>query len=156
MYKQYLSIFRTYDARLRVYLAHLAPLIDLISRVYVARVFLLSGWSKISDWESTLFLFMNEYHVPLLPPLVAAPLATFAELVFGFMLFLGAFTQASAFGLFLVNIVAVISYYAELSSSSAAMMDHLEWGIILGALMASRIHPWSIDRWINRDCDIAS
>jgi uncharacterized membrane protein YphA (DoxX/SURF4 family) len=38
-------------------LALLAPLADLLARLYIARVFLLSGWSKISDWDTTLYLF---------------------------------------------------------------------------------------------------
>ena len=37
-------------------------------RWYVALQFLKSGWLKVSDWDSTLYLFQEEYHVPLLPP----------------------------------------------------------------------------------------
>ena len=37
-------------------------------RWYVAWQFLKSGWLKVSDWDSTLYLFQEEYHVPLLPP----------------------------------------------------------------------------------------
>lgn len=156
MYKQFLSRVCSYHSQLQHYLGLLAPIIDLIGRIYVARVFILSGWSKITDWDSTLFLFMNEYHVPLLPAGLAAPLATFAELGFGVMLVFGVFTQAAASGLFLVNIVAVISYYSELSSSPAAIMDHFEWGIILGGLMVSSIHPWSFDQLINSKCNASS
>ena len=32
-----------------------------LARLYVARVFFLSGVNKVSDWDTTLFLFMNEY-----------------------------------------------------------------------------------------------
>lgn len=156
MYKQFQHLLSSKHAQLRSFLGHLAPMIDLVSRIYVSRVFLLSGWSKITDWDSTLFLFMNEYHVPLLPAGLAAPMATSAELGFGVMLLLGLSTQASAFGLFLVNIVAVISYYSELSSSPAAVMDHFEWGIILGGLMVSSIHPWSLDRLIESKCPTLS
>ena len=37
-------------------------------RWYVAWQFLKSGWLKVSEWDSTLYLFQEEYHVPLLPP----------------------------------------------------------------------------------------
>ena len=58
----------------------LQPLFALAIRVYVARVFFLSGLTKLHDWNITLALFRNEYHVPVLPPAVAAVLGTSAEL----------------------------------------------------------------------------
>ena len=124
----------------------ISPAVDLIARIYVARIFILSGWSKLSDWDSTLFLFMSEYHVPLLPPVLAAVMGTAGELVFSIMLALGVFTQAAALGLFMVNAMAVISYYSELSGSPAAIRDHLEWGIILAGLMVNTSHLLSFDR----------
>jgi len=50
----------------------LQPLLLLGFRLYVARVFLLSGLTKIHDWSITVALFTDEYHVPILPPAVAA------------------------------------------------------------------------------------
>lgn len=58
----------------------LQPLLALGLRLYVARVFLLSGLTKIRDWSVTLALFENEYHVPALSPQVAAVLGTATEL----------------------------------------------------------------------------
>jgi putative oxidoreductase len=121
-----------------------SPVIDLAARLYVSRVFLLSGWNKLSDWPSTLYLFTSEYDVPLLPPLPAALLATAGELTFGLFLLFGIFTQFSAFGLFLVNLVAVISYYDELVGTPAAIHDHIEWGIILALIMSQKTHPLSL------------
>ena len=46
----------------------LQPLLLLGFRLYVARVFLLSGLTKIHDWSITVALFTDEYHVPILPP----------------------------------------------------------------------------------------
>lgn len=131
---------------LRSKLEVLAPLVDLIARMYVARVFWLAGWSKITDWSSTLYLFSEEYHVPFLPPALAAVVGTAGELGFSVLLLAGILTQVSAFGLFFVNFVAVISYYSSLADSPAALHDHMEWGIILALLMVSRSHPWSIER----------
>ena len=50
----------------------LAPLGDLLLRLYVANVFWKAGQVKIQDWSSTLYLFTEEYKVPLLPPEIAA------------------------------------------------------------------------------------
>ena len=87
----------------------------LFLRVYVAWVFLKSGMHKISDWELTLTLFEYEYAVPLLNYELAAYLATFAELVFPVFLIAGFGTRFFALALSLVNILAVVSYYATLA-----------------------------------------
>ena len=68
-----------------------APLL-LVTRVYVAWQFLKSGWLKIADWETTLFLFEEEYQVPLVSPMLAAVGGTFGELVFPVLLILGLLT----------------------------------------------------------------
>ena len=116
-----------------------------LARLYVARVFFLSGVNKVSDWDTTLFLFMNEYQVPLLPPVMAAFTGAFGELFFSVLLALGIQTRLSALALFFVNIVAVISYYSTLVALTAAFMDHIEWGIILGLLLSTAPCLLSVD-----------
>lgn len=46
----------------------LGPLLDLGIRLWVANVFWKAGLTKISNWDSTVSLFENEYDVPLLAP----------------------------------------------------------------------------------------
>jgi putative oxidoreductase len=106
----------------------LAPLGDLMLRVWVARVFWLSGLTKIESFDSTLQLFRYEYSVPLLPYDVAAYLATYSELSFSVLLTIGLFGRFSAAALFLLNIVAVISY-PELDANSIGY--HELWGLML-------------------------
>ncbi len=67
----------------------LQPLLLLIIRLYVARVFLMSGLTKIHDWSVTVALFTDEYHVPLLSPGVAALMGTATELSMPILLALG-------------------------------------------------------------------
>ena len=112
-------------------LTALAPLADLLLRLYVSKVFFLSGLTKIQDWGTTVFLFTEEYRTPFLPPLVAAIGGTAAELILPVLLTLGLFTRLSALGLFAVNIVALVSYYHVLHEIPAALQDHLEWGLML-------------------------
>ncbi|MGA8051540.1 MAG: DoxX family membrane protein, partial [Burkholderiales bacterium] len=64
------------------WLGVLTPLVDLLIRYDVARAFFSSGLTKIDSWDKTVFLFQEEYHVPLLPPELAAFLGTFGELFF--------------------------------------------------------------------------
>jgi putative oxidoreductase len=103
----------------------------LATRWYVAWQFWQSGWLKISSWDSTLELFRSEYHVPVLPPVIAAYAGTFGELFFPALLVLGLFSRIGALGTFAVNAMAVISYSAVLlaEGSEAALGQHVLWGI---------------------------
>lgn len=131
-------------------LNRLAPVADLVARLYIAKIFWSSGWNKITDWDTTLYLFRDEYHVPLLPPDVAAWLATGGELALSVMLVVGLFTRFSAFGLFVLNIVAVVSYYDALKDSPVAIQDHLAWGIILSLLMVAQVRQLTVDHLLLR------
>jgi putative oxidoreductase len=129
---------------------HFESLLLLGTRLYVAWQFLKSGWLKVTDWETTLFLFKDEYHTPLLPPLAAAVAGTFGELVFPVLLILGLLTRYAAAGLFAVNVVAVVSYAHVLYSEGfeAAIGQHYLWGFMLLMLAIYGPGGWSIDRWL--------
>lgn len=129
-------------------LDYLAPLADLAARLYVANVFIRSGLAKYRDWDTTMFLFEEEYQVPLLSPQIAAVLATAGELVLPVLLIAGLFTRFSALGLFVLNIVAVVSYYSELVSSPAAIHDHIAWGVILALIMVCHVRLFTLDRLV--------
>jgi putative oxidoreductase len=105
----------------------------LATRVYVAWQFLKSGWLKLNDWETTRFLFEEEYHVPLVSPTVAALSGTLGELLFPVLLILGLLTRYAAAGLTAVNIIAVLSYAHVLLGEGfeAALAQHYLWGYLL-------------------------
>jgi putative oxidoreductase len=128
----------------------LAPLANLLARLYIAKIFFYSGLNKFQDWESTLFLFREEYHVPLLSPEVAAVMGTAGELGFAALLAVGLFTRFAASGLFFMNIMAVISYYHSLKDSPVAIQDHLEWGILLALLLTTQVHKLTLDHALVR------
>lgn len=117
-------------------LDHLRPLLLAGTRVWVSWQFLKSGWLKISDWGSTLELFTSEYHVPVLPPALAAVVGTFGELFFPLLLITGLFTRVGALGLFAVNLMAVISYWHVLGAEGfeAALAQHVLWGYMLAVI----------------------
>jgi putative oxidoreductase len=120
------------------------PAAQLLARLYVAKVFFLSGLTKLRDWDTTLALFTDEYHVPLLPPTLAAWLGTGAELLLPVLLLLGITGRAAALGLFIVNAVAVISL-SEIGD--AALQQHVFWGSLLLGLMLGGPGRWSLDAW---------
>jgi putative oxidoreductase len=113
-------------------LEKLQPLAQLAARLYIAQAFFLSGLTKLRDWDTTLALFADEYHVPLLPPNVAAVLGTAGELVLPVLLALGLAGRFAAAGLFVVNAVAVVSL---MEVAGPALQQHVFWG-------------WSLDRFV--------
>lgn len=126
---------------------YLAPALDLGLRLFLANVFFKSGLTKIKSWDSTLYLFSDVYHVPLLPPELAAWLATGAELGLSVLLVLGLFGRFAAAGLFILNAVAVISY-SDLSE--AGLSHHLYWGMLLAVLLLMSCGQWSVDFWLEK------
>lgn len=125
----------------------------LLVRWYVSWQFLKSGWLKLSDWNTTLDLFRSEYHVPVLPPTVAAVAGTFGELFFPVLLVLGIGGRLGALGLFAVNLMAVISYSHVLLSEGfeAALGQHVLWGFMLALLAIHGNGAFSIDRLLLKD-----
>ncbi|QZA82279.1 DoxX family protein [Deefgea piscis] len=123
----------------------LAPVADFLLRLYLCKIFFLSGLTKIQDWNTTLFLFTDEYHVPLLPPAMAALFGTAAELILPICLLIGLFTRWSALGLLLVNAMAVVAYFHVLKTMPSAIQDHLEWGLMLLVLVCIPTRRWSLD-----------
>jgi putative oxidoreductase len=125
-----------------------AHALDLAIRLYVAQVFFRSGLLKIGNWDGTLYLFENEYKVPLLPPEAAAWLGTFAELFFPVFLALGLAARLAAAALFAFNIVAVVSFWHVLGANQAALNSHWYWGVLLAVTLLHGPGKLSLDHWI--------
>lgn len=126
----------------------LKPLTLFAFRLYVAWMFFESGLVKIQSWFSTISLFESEYKVPLLSPEVAAYLATGAELILPVMLVLGVLTRPAALGLFILNIVAVISYpYLWTVDGAGGFWQHVTWGTMLWLIFVFGPGRWAFDAW---------
>jgi putative oxidoreductase len=125
-----------------------AHVLDLAIRLYVANVFFRSGLLKIGNWDGTLYLFENEYKVPLLAPMAAAWLGTFAELFFPVFLALGLATRFAALSLSVFNIAAVISFWHVLGQNQAALNSHWYWGVLLAVTLFHGPGKLSLDHWI--------
>ena len=97
-----------------------------------------------------MYLFHNEYKVPLLSPTLAAWLGTFGELFFPPLLALGLATRFAALSLSVFNVVAVISFWHVLSGNEAAFMSHVYWGMLLLVTLCHGPGNISIDHWIVR------
>ena len=139
--RQLPALWRWMDAPLNA----LQPVLCLLGRLYVAQAFFLSGLTKLRDWDTTLALFNDEYHVPLLPPELAAVMGTCGEIGLPVLLVLGLGGRFAPLGLSVVNVVAVLSL-SEIAP--AALQQHISWGIVLAVLAAFGSGAWSLDRWL--------
>lgn len=120
----------------------LKPPLLLAVRIYVALVFWRSGLTKLEDWDTTLLLFTDEYHVPLLPPALAAVLGAGGELILAPLLMLGLAGRFAAAGLFVLNLVAVTSYPGL---NEVGVQQHLYWGMLLALLALVGTGKLSLD-----------
>ena len=125
----------------------LEPVALLAARFYVGWAFFSSGLTKLNNWDSTLFLFEEEYHVPLLPYELAAYLGTAAEIILPLLLMAGLASRLSALGLFFVNIVAVISLE---DIAAAAYAQHVLWGMLLLQVVIFSGGRFAFDHMVKR------
>ena len=122
------KILEVYQSAVEKMLCYFTPLLLLFTRLWVASVFLKSGYLKITTWDSTLYLFEEEYIVPIIPWELAAYLGTAAEIVLPIFIILGLLTRPTAVALFVFNIVAVISYPVLWEGG---FYDHQLWGAMI-------------------------
>jgi putative oxidoreductase len=119
-------------------------LIALAARFAIAGIFLLSGRTKVEGWltvsDTAIALFADEYKVPLLPPALAAHLATYAEHLFPVLLVLGLSTRLSALALLGMTAVIQIFVYPD------AWPTHLSWAALLLYLAGRGAGAVSVDR----------
>ena len=106
----------------------------LINRYAIAAIFFLSGRTKVDGWltisDGAHALFRDEYRIPLLPPGIAAHLATYAEHLFPLLLALGLLTRLSALALLGMTLVIQLLVYPS------AWPTHLSWAGLLLYLVA--------------------
>jgi putative oxidoreductase len=141
-----MSISTTFQKRLSQLLPDSALL--LAARVSAASIFFLSGRTKVSGLltikPSTYELFRSEYALPLVPPELAAQLATLSEHLFPLLLVLGLFTRCAAFGLLGMTAVIEIFVYPD------AWPTHLSWAALLLPLLARGAGSLSLDHLLRR------
>jgi putative oxidoreductase len=121
--------------------------VQLFARLAIAPVFWLSGRTKVDGWEikdTTFFLFRHEYQVPLLPPDLAAYMATAAEHALPILLVIGLATRFAALGLLGMTFVIQVFVYPE------AWSLHALWAAVLLVIVARGPGAWSLDHWIAR------
>lgn len=123
-------------------------LIALVGRLAIFGVFWRSAQTKLDGYlqvkNTTFFLFREEYKVPVIPPEIAAYIATYQELIGSIFLLVGFATRLTA--LSFIGMVFVIQTFVYPSG----WPDHFLWFAILLLLFARGPGAISIDHLLWR------
>jgi putative oxidoreductase len=119
-------------------------ILQLGMRVGVGLVFFNAGVLKFKSFEFAVKLFQDEYKVPLLDPATAARIATFVELVFPVLLFIGLASRLAT--LPLLGEISVIQIFVY----RQAWTDHMFWGSVLLFILTRGPGTFSLDHLIER------
>lgn len=119
-------------------------ILTLVTRLGVAGIFFTSGRTKVDGFlhitDGTYTLFREDYKLPLVPPDIAAHIATYSEHLFSILLVLGLMTRLSATAFFIMTATIEIFVYPD------AWPTHLSWAALLLFLIARGGGAWSLDR----------
>jgi len=121
--------------------------VALAARVFPAAVFWQSGETKVDGWQvtdSAVYLFREEYKLPLVDPWLAAHLAAFAEHAFPVLLVIGLGSRFAALALFAMTMVIEIFVYPD------AWPTHGTWIACFLVVMARGPGKLSLDHLIAR------
>lgn len=124
-------------------------LIALVARLSIAGVFFQSGQTKLDGWkvsDSALYLFENEFRLPLLSPSIAAHMATIAEHLFPALLVVGLASRLSAAALLMMTLVIQVFVYP------GAWPTHGTWAACLLLILARGPGRASLDHWLAGFC----
>jgi putative oxidoreductase len=110
-------------------------------------VFWQSGQTKLHGWQisdNAIYLFREEYKLPVIDPAVAAHLAAFAEHAFLILLVLGLATRFAALALLVMTLVIQVFVYP------GAWPAHGTWVACFLILIARAAGTWSLDHLIRK------
>lgn len=123
-------------------------LLALGARVFPAAVFWQSGLTKLNEHghvsDNAVFLFQEEYRLPLIDPWLAAHAAAAAELSLPVLLVLGLATRLSALALLGMTLVIEIFVYPD------AWPTHGTWATLFLLLVARGPGRISLDHLLGR------
>ena len=136
-------------------------LIALLGRFSIAAVFWKSGQTKVQGFaldiisgefqmgmpqlsDSAVYLFEEEYRLPLIAPEPAAIMAALAEHIFPALILLGLATRFSALALLIMTLIIQLLVYPD------AYPTHGVWATVLLLLLAKGPGAVALDRFIAR------
>lgn len=119
---------------------YLEPLLLLATRLYIGSIFLLSGWIKANNWESTLYFYANDNPIYGFPAVFLSGFFVIAELVLGAFLFVGFAARYTALALIVLTLIVSFSYIH--------VTEYNYWILLLGFIVARGAGELSADQLI--------
>lgn len=121
--------------------------IALSARVFPAAVFWQSGQTKVEGWsvsENAVYLFREDYKLPLIDPDLAANLAAFAEHLLPILLVIGIASRVAALALLFMTLVIEVFVYPD------AWPTHGVWATCFLIVIARGPGVFSLDHLLLR------
>ncbi|NQD37999.1 DoxX family protein [Permianibacter sp. IMCC34836] len=118
-------------------------LLLLLARFFSAAIFWQSGQTKMDGWqvsENAVYLFQEEYRLPVIDPSLAAHLAATAEHLFPVLLVLGLCSRMAAAALLAMTLVIELFVYPD------GWPTHGVWAVCLLLVLVKGAGRWSLDR----------
>jgi putative oxidoreductase len=143
-------ITRLVDRAIRLFSAIPISLVTLLARFSLAAVFWMSARTKVAEGtlfslsDNAVWLFREEYKLPLLPPDVAAHLSLVAEHLLPTLLVIGLASRFAALGLLVMTLVIEVFVYP------AAYPVHGPWAVCCLVIMIHGPGILSLDHLIKR------
>ena len=122
-----------------------SDILMLFIRIWMARVFWISGLTKISSFENTIMLFQYEYKVPIIAPVAAAFLSTLFELACPVLITLGIMSRLASIPLIMMTLVIQFTYLNHI--------QHLYWILLLLCILCFGAGKISVDYFIRTNVD---
>lgn len=123
-------------------------LIALSARIFPAAVFWQSGRTKVEGWrvsENAIYLFQEDYKLPLVDPVIAAHIAAVAEHAFPVLLAIGLASRLAALALLGMTLVIEIFVFPD------AWPTHGVWATCFLLVVARGPGAWSLDHLLFRE-----
>ena len=124
---------------------YFTPFLLLGIRFLIAQIFFESGRSKLSNFDSTVYLFEYEYMVPLLNPIIGAYTTTFFEIACAALIMFGLGTRFAT--LPLIAITLVIQFLVLQNH------DHFFWLAMLVTVLIYGPGYFSLDNVVRRQVE---
>jgi len=118
------------------------PKIELVIRLWLAQIFVVSGVLKLTHWATALDLATNEYPVDWMAPVTAAYVGVSIEVIGGVLLGLGFMTRYAAVPMLILSLVIQFAYLP--------FDSQLFWAALFGWYAVHGAGPVSVDRLLRR------
>lgn len=130
------------DIAARVLRAVVWPKVDLLIRLWLAKIFFVSGLLKLTHWETAVDLAAHEYPVSFMSPLSAAYVGVSIEVGGAALLALGLATRYAAVPMLILSLVIQFAYMP--------FDSQLFWAALFGWYAVRGAGPISMDALLRR------